>query len=487
MAAAPLIPFSEWFEKYAQAAPPMVRYNATSINGQAMLKKYAKGVKTMMATPSKDPKSWVFQWYSHWIQGPQVVQPTKNNTINSIYGAAASPWKTLAQAMWDECQAHNGQNENYFLPWHRMYVYFFERIVRSVTDATFTLPYWNYSVAGSAHGVIPKQFRLQNDPVFGPLFVAKRNKPPGHPDVNAGQPIDQGQPDSPLSTIALSECTYSPVGPKQGFCQRLDSGLHGQVHVLTGGTQNMGAVPWAAGDPIFWMHHCNIDRLWASWNKAGRQNPSDLPFLSKQFTFADENGNKVMATIKDFLKIASLNYTYDAFEPVPACPAVIQRAPDLVNHFVKPGDPVQLTPGAVRVTLERGDSAQAASSTTLADKVRRLRAGRRLYVIVKNLRADLDPGVLYHVYLELPSATSPAKGSANYIGTIHFFDATGHDHDATPGDGPEKFFSFDVTALAKRLLAARKLGEKPTITIAPTGKPASDAKPVVGDISFVEG
>ncbi|MEK6303182.1 MAG: tyrosinase family protein [Acidobacteriota bacterium] len=481
MAAAPLIPFSEWFEKYAQAAPPLIRYNATSINGQAMLKKYANGVKTMMATPSKDPKSWVFQWYSHWIQGPQVVQPTKNNTINSIYGAAASPWKTLAQAMWDECQAHNGQNENYFLPWHRMFVYFFERIVRSVTDPTFTLPYWNYSVAGPAHGVIPKQFRLQNDPVFGPLFVAKRNKPPGHPDVNAGQPIDQGQPDSPLSTVALSECTYSPVGPKQGFCQRLDFGLHGNVHVLTGGTQNMGAVPWAAGDPIFWMHHCNIDRLWASWNKAGRPNPSDLPFLSKQFTFADENGNKVSATIKDFLKIAPLNYTYDAFERVPVCPIVVQGAQGPVNHFQKSG--IELSSGAVKVTF---DSAQSTRGS-FADRVRRIKAGRHLYVVIKNLKADLDPGVLYHVYLELPSTTSPKRGGANFVGTIHFFDAVGHDHSSASSDDPEKFFSFDVTALAKRLLAAKKLGETPSLTIAPAGEPASDAKPVVGDISFVEG
>jgi len=484
MAAAPLVPFSEWFEKYAQAAPPLIRHNATSVNGQAMLKKYAKGVKTMMATSSKDPRSWVFQWYSHWIQGPSVVQPTKNNTINTIYGAAPSAWKSLAQDMWDECQAHNGQNENYFLPWHRMFVYFFERIVRSVTDPSFTLPYWNYSVAGAAHGVIPKQFRMQNDPTFGSLFVGKRNKPPGHPDVNAGQPIDQGQPGNPLSTVALSECTYSPVGPKQGFCQRLDFGLHGNVHVLTGNTQNMGAVPWAAGDPIFWMHHCNIDRLWASWNKAGRPNPSDPPFLAKQFTFADENGNRVLATIKDFLKIASLKYTYDAFERVPVCPIVVQGERALVNHFEKPG--VELGSGAVKVTLEAGPSAQGATSATFADKVKRLKPGRHLYLIVKDLKAELDPGVLYHFYLELPSGTSPERGRANFVGTIHFFDAVGHDHSSAATGDPEKFFSFDVTALAKRLATARKLGEKPTLTIAPAGEPAADAKPVVGDISFVE-
>ena len=485
MAAAPLIPFSEWFEKYAQAAPPLIRYNATTLEGQAMLKKYAQGVKTMMGTPSKDPKSWVFQWYTHWIQGPTVVQPTKNNTINSIFGASSSPGKSLAQDMWDTCQSHNGQNENYFLPWHRMFVYFFERIVRSVTDQSFTLPYWNYSVAGAAHGVIPKQFRLQNDPVFGSLFVAKRNKPPGHPNVNAGQPIDQGQPGNPLGTVALSECTYSPVGQTtQGFCLRLDSGLHGQVHVLTGNTQNMGAVPWAAGDPIFWLHHSNIDRLWASWNRAGRTNPSDAAFLAKEFIFADENGNRVVAKIKDFLKIAPLGYTYQTFERVPACPIGVQNERSAVNHFEKPG--IELGSGALKVTLEPGPSAQAATSNTFANKVRRLAPGRHLYVVVKDLKADLDPGVLYHVYLELPSGTAPGRGRAKLVGTINFFDSVGHDHSSAATGDPEKFFSFDVTALAKRLQAARKLGEKPTLTIAPAGEPAANAKPVVGTISFVE-
>ncbi|HKO08858.1 MAG TPA: tyrosinase family protein, partial [Alphaproteobacteria bacterium] len=60
----------------------------------------------------------------------------------------------------------------------------------------------------------------------------------------------------------------------QGFCATLDFGLHGNVHVWVGNNQGMASVPWAANDPIFWMHHCNIDRLWASWNKGNCKNPA---------------------------------------------------------------------------------------------------------------------------------------------------------------------------------------------------------------------
>ncbi|KAF2740941.1 Di-copper centre-containing protein [Polyplosphaeria fusca] len=40
---------------------------------------------------------------------------------------------------------------------------------------------------------------------------------------------------------------------------------HNSIHVATGGGGNMGSVPIAAFDPIFWLHHCNIDRLFAIW------------------------------------------------------------------------------------------------------------------------------------------------------------------------------------------------------------------------------
>jgi tyrosinase len=39
--------------------------------------------------------------------------------------------------------------------------------------------------------------------------------------------------------------------------------IHDSVHVWVGGS--MSAIPTAPADPIFWMHHANIDRLWSVW------------------------------------------------------------------------------------------------------------------------------------------------------------------------------------------------------------------------------
>jgi len=488
------IPFATWFAKYAAAAPPLVRFDARSLQGGLMLKQYAQGVKILMSKSPKDPRSWVFQWYTHWVKGANRSQSAQEKTaeLNNIYGSTPSPWRSLAVEMWDTCHAHGpNMEERFFLPWHRMYVFFFERLIRSVTDPSFTLPYWNYSVSGATHGILPSQFRMPNDPTFSSLFVQKRNvSNPSQQtaNVNGGEPIDKFDPGA-LDTTSLAQCTFLPQGVKPGFNMDLDQSLHGNVHVLTGNTQNMGRVPWAAGDPVFWMHHSNIDRLWASWNKAGRLNPTGN-WLTKQFVFADENGNRVVGTVNDFKSITPLNYTYDAFVNVPTCPPVAGGPEALQTpqtRAVAPGGPVELGSGPLRVNLTPPPGPEA-TPVSLKNRIRQLRPGKRLYFVARNLDAEIQPGVLYHVYFDLPAGTTPRPGKLDphYVGTLNFFDA----HNAHEG-GPEgmsmmKFRSFDVTRVAKRLLSQNRLSAAPTLTIAPVGKPEEGARPIVGEITIVE-
>src|SRR6516162_7597723 len=134
-----------------------VRHDARSPEGKKMLKIYAEAVAKMKAMSAKDPDSWVFQWYTHAVRGDR----TKAGELMSIFGPGPSPAKMLAQSMWDTCQAHHAPGiEDDFLPWHRMYVYYFEEIIRDVSGhKDFTLPYWNYSTSDKAtHGVIPPEF-----------------------------------------------------------------------------------------------------------------------------------------------------------------------------------------------------------------------------------------------------------------------------------------------------------------------------------------
>src|SRR5450755_3250864 len=72
----------------AAKAAPRTRHNATSTQGKAMLAKYAQAVTKMKALPKTDPLNWDFQWYTHWIPGPNQwvpSQPVKAQMINTVF------------------------------------------------------------------------------------------------------------------------------------------------------------------------------------------------------------------------------------------------------------------------------------------------------------------------------------------------------------------------------------------------------------------
>jgi len=57
-------------------------------------------------------------------------------------------------------------------------------------------------------------------------------------------------------------------------------------------------------DPVFWLHHANIDRLWAEWQKTHRgQNPANLNETLKPSPI-------VQGKVSKYLNITSLGYTY---------------------------------------------------------------------------------------------------------------------------------------------------------------------------------
>ena len=522
------------------AGGPMIRYDVASPQGQAMLAIYARAVALMMAKPDGDPTSWKFQWYSHWVGGA-TDHVAKTSEIARVYGSAPSPQRNLAEIMWDGCQAHDaGEDEDFFLPWHRMFVMAFEAIVRQVAgEPSFTVPYWNY--LDPAQHAIPAQFRRPGDATWGALYSPNRN-----PAVNAGGAIASS---TVLSASVLSEATYSSSGFDDGFCAGLDNGLHGAVHVGVGnGINGMGAIPWAANDPIFWLHHCNIDRLWASWNAAGGANPTDPQFTSKPFVFADPSGQQTSKVVSGVLDLGSAGYAYDVLvgadgspltvrteeERIAAAPApVAASAPPAVGAstprmLMRAAPAMRLTPtvthvfqnvqlgaGKVRVQLANAAAApvEAAQALSPALKIaprllkRPLRTpgqpapamvmsaapppkaaptplipapppGKKVFVVLDDLTTEIQPGVIYSIYLEAPTRSGAPQ--PYLIGSLNFFSAM-------PAMGGMKMGhrarSFDITSLATQLAAQGRLQANPAISFVPVGKPATAAAPLIGSVS----
>jgi tyrosinase len=480
------VPLALWLGRFAQAhtAGAYVRYDARSPDGQAMLSKYATAVAKMKARPENDPLSWLFQWYTH-----AVPDPGKPQELTRIFpnGMPAAPF-ALANDAWDTCQPHNPPGtEDFFLPWHRLFVRYLEEIVRAVlADQTFTLPYWDYTAADATlNGVLPVEFRKANDATFGPLYVSNRS-----PGVNDGQPI-QGQGGPPLN---LSDLTATPYGGAVGFCGTLDGDLHGAVHVLVGDTQNMGAVPYAARDPIFWLHHCNIDRLWASWNAAGNPNPA----LNRTFTFAKSDGTSVVANLGDVMDLATMDYKYDRLENVPSAtagaapPASLGPTPKPIASTSAPNQgptpPIALGATPVTISLTMRPPAAGAAPLLFGKVATGLAPSAKLTLLFQDLRAQAAPGVVYKVYVGLPDNPTPEQLKEHYVGMLNFFNAVSHGGHAPQGMPAPSGSSapIAITGVAKDLATKGRLANNPKVTLIPSGTPSPNAKATIGGVTLYQ-
>jgi tyrosinase len=413
----------------------------------------------------------------------------KQNMLNQVFAGKPpnDPNRLLAQAMWDYCQAH-GNNPNdpnffqemYFCVWHRYFVYYFEEIIRAVLqDQTFTLPYWDYLSGKVSDLSLPPEFLVQNSP----LYRANRN-----PWVNAGERIDKQNPGT-LNLNAVNEPLYidTPDG-STGFCPILDGNPHGLVHVFVGNTMNMGSVPYAAGDPIFWLHHCNIDRLWESWNRLpGRKNPT---WPNRSFPFADGQGKAVSVQPQGADRVSLLKYQYDRYYAPKQIPALPVARPDLLvasalMKVTKASAAEEVTLGAnrTRVQLTPAVSSPTAAPSTPQHVFSVSSPSRRLYLVLGGITAPDNVDSTYNVFLDLPEGTSaPGPDNPHYAGTLHFFGAAGHEqHEASAHRT-----AFNVTGTANALKAKGLLTATPTVTLVRQGTEPENAKPVVRQIYLME-
>ena len=261
-----------------------------------------RGIQVMQKRPPTDRTSWTYQ--------------------ANIHGTT----DTAAQRAWNTCTHRNF----FFFSWHRMYLYYVERILRAASgDPNLALPYWNYTDDPDPdRRRLPLAFRQPADS-SNPLFVSQRN-----PGVNNGTAfLSDGDVDysrafnfanfkerdrSGFMSFGGGELPQ-PLDPARIHFDpdqnegALENTPHDQVHIKIGGL--MGVIATSAQDPIFYLHHANVDRLWKQWLARGgdRQDPtSDQVWMTTIFTFFDENGQPVQKSGKDILDtVSQLNYCYD--------------------------------------------------------------------------------------------------------------------------------------------------------------------------------
>lgn len=423
---------------------------------------YAKAVRRMQARPASDPTSWAFQ-----------------AAIHATFRAPAHP-------LWNGCQHASW----FFLPWHRMYLFFFEKIVRAAVladggPADFALPYWNYDQP-NPRNTLPLPFRESTlpDGTPNPLSLAPGLRDAG---IAAGAQL---RPEDTSSTAAMNSTVFTgPAGTTFGGPRSaaviFDGGFgmlerqpHNAIHVVVGGPRpgtatdctiaQMTEPRCAALDPIFWLHHANIDRLWNRWldQGGGRANPSDAAWLGQRFSFADDTGSTVQLSVADVLDTAAqLRYVYDdrpAFTPPP--PIVVPVRGGRTELIGATEEVVALTD---RVTVPL--AIPASNRSLFFDLAQGV---SDVFLSVENIEADHNPGVVFDVLLNQPDKGSDARrhrvGSFTLFG-IELMNDLDLDHEGAPG----MRHTFDVGEIVSGLAALDLWNpDTITVTIEPVAPPA---------------
>jgi hypothetical protein len=306
---------SGWAPSPGRPTKLYTRYNVNSPQGQKMLAKYAQAIEIMRQLPDYDQRSWTWWWNTHWIKGyPAALWDLSRKKKTEVIAALPQESQADAEAVWDGCQAHpynpsdpEQYQQWYFLPWHRLMLYEFEGVIREVLhDEDFSLPYWNPVTGNPDDLVLPAVFRDPGTTLYdGTRWFW----------VNGGERIDTPFRDW-LTLDALNEKFYidSPTG-SLGFNPRLDQNPHFFTHVALGG--DMADFSTVGGDPLFYLHHANIDRIWESWNRIGNSNPTDPKYLNRTFAFGDRSGKRVDLPVSAGDRTAQLGYEYDSYEKPP--------------------------------------------------------------------------------------------------------------------------------------------------------------------------
>lgn len=363
------------------------------------------------------------------------IPPTDARHWNYQAAIHGVPEGTPLKPGWDQCEHANW----YFFPWHRMYLFYFESIVRSIVlenggPSDWALPYWNYDGGGSKN-TLPVPFREEFIPdtsMPNPLYVAERGT-----GINDGSRPLVSKITSPAAGLKTSNFVRPPRPsfgggrPNEQFRTpgQIESTPHNNVHDALGGW--MGHPETAALDPIFWLHHANIDRIWNRWGTEGAHlTPSDQDWLDRRYTFFDENGSPRTKTPKDVLStVEQLDYRYDddvvPIENVPREPieALTRRPPEEMIGASERS--TRLVGRAVSVPLafdERADVRQL-----IEERV----SDPRIVLSVEHIDAQVNPGVVYGVYLEGVDAEPVHVGNISLFGIerIHRREGVEEAHD----------------------------------------------------------
>jgi tyrosinase len=478
---------------------------------------YARGVRILRSKEISDPTSWEFLAAIHGFD------PVLWHVEGFLTLREKLPPYWVQSLYWKQCQ----HGSWYFLPWHRGYLLSFETIVReAIKEAMiadekkgikltyhwtdWALPYWNPADLNDHRAVgIPPAFtsKYMPDGSDNPLYIEQRyGRLIEFPNTIANASNDQDKEEAKkkyeqLKTQALSleqvltepnfiGTSLSSVGfggLKTNFSHeattfgKIESSPHNNVHGLVGGgedrvTKRRGGLmadPVTAGlDPLFWLHHANVDRLWEVWvnRDPNHKNPYLRPLLEE--TKENESDNQTIKTFnrtqkewldgpgeRGFMVPLTSGQTWE-FRPkdvVNTLKLQVDYQYNLSYEYDDISDPLKGLPskstgqgakmiGANLTGLELKEKNRTSTFIQIDPPASFVPSEVRFFLRLENITSDKD-GRIINVYINLPPGAPHTDYPDLYAGSICFFGV----RQASVGGGLGVTEVFEITDIIAKL------------------------------------
>ena len=409
-----------------------------------------------------DPTSWWFQGAVHEFDAATQALGTPGGPL---------PPSTVRDKYWRKCQHATW----FFLPWHRAYLLYFEKmIIRIIKDLhgpadTWALPYWNYGdTTKPKANHLPFAFRQPTMPDGSPnaLFITQR-APACNSDLAVGTAADSSasvclgkalfENNGPILEFGGGSTGFAHFGSVTGACEFTP---HNSMHRAIGGATGWMTDPGTAAlDPIFWLHHSNIDRLWELWRRSPGPHidPAVAAWLTKvSFDFHDETGAPVTITASQMTDILShaLNYDYEGIPPRPPAPHDLVSTSEAAMGKPKP-IPEMVGANSAPLTLGSGEAREdfpinaptgpAAGVLANAENA----TGQTVHLVLENVKASARPVETYEVYVNVPDGSRPQDHPELMAGVMAPFGVVEASSADNPHRGDGMNYSMDITRIVE--------------------------------------
>lgn len=486
-----------------------VRRDVTSLGkgwNQALLN-YALAVRALDQLPFDNRNSWRF--------------------LSALHGFDAQRWESVGllsrgeQVPEDIDGDYGNQCQHaswYFLPWHRGYIGAFEAIVaakvKELTGDEWSLPYWNYLDSTNPDArKLPQAFLEDTMPdgTENPLKyyrgTAMRN-----PAITAIKPevrdkFDLDSMDEDDFLVGNRGGIGFGGGISGGFIQfgnwtgDIESNPHNIVHVLVGlGGGWIGDPITAGADPLFWLHHCNIDRLWQAWmgapgkhmvnDQRWNKGPADRSFIMPTVGGSNPGvefdgldglaGGKFFPEYDDLTKGTGVTQGVEAVARVSMGPSENQTV-EVIGASASPVQ-VRAQPVVADLAVDLPSANAVVSSMGATEQGEQV---SRLYIALESVTGNVPSGIL-DVYVGLPDGVNPEERLENHVGSVALFGLNVASKADGRHGGNGLSYTIDVTNQAVRFVDAGSADGLLKLTLQTRSAHSGNAEITIGRVSLLK-